>query len=160
MEPFQIWFHSLCPALFSTSPSLVQLFQSGYFLLSCSWNGLFLLHVFGHLLCQMPSPPLSSSQNPAHHSGPCLNVIFHDLFSGSIVLTPVAFTATTYLPYMCSFLGDSNEDWTQGLLLASQVLYHLSHVPSPFAFSLFPSRVSCFCLSWLWTEVLSPIPPK
>jgi hypothetical protein len=34
--------------------------------------------------------------------------------------------------------------WTQGLLPAGQVLYHLSQGPSPFPFSYFSDRVKCF----------------
>jgi hypothetical protein len=43
--------------------------------------------------------------------------------------------------------------WTQGLTLARQVLYHLSHFTSPVLF--FWDRVSwTICLGWLWTSIL------
>jgi hypothetical protein len=32
-------------------------------------------------------------------------------------------------------------------MLARQVLFHLSHAPGPFCFSLFLDRVLCFCLA-------------
>jgi hypothetical protein len=34
----------------------------------------------------------------------------------------------------------------QGFMLAVQILYHLSHAPTPFCFSYFPDRVSCFLM--------------
>jgi hypothetical protein len=41
--------------------------------------------------------------------------------------------------------------WFQGFVLARQVLFHLSHTPSPFCFINFSDRILCFCLSQpLW----------
>jgi hypothetical protein len=56
------------------------------------------------------------------------------------------------------FFFGSTVVWTQGLPLGRQVIYHLSHVPSPFCFSYFSGRVLHF-LPWLaWTTVFLLMP--
>jgi hypothetical protein len=40
-----------------------------------------------------------------------------------------------------------------------QALYHLSHVPSPFALALFQVRSCAFCPGWPWTMLCVPVPP-
>jgi hypothetical protein len=65
-------------------------------------------------------------------------------------------TATLYLLPVTSlfvFQG-STRVWNQCFLLARQVLYHLSHVPSSFWFRCFFNRVLCLCPSWpgLWSS--------
>jgi hypothetical protein len=55
------------------------------------------------------------------------------------------------------FFG-STEVWTQGLMLARQVFYNLSHFLSPFCFSYFSDRVSNFCQGWPWFTILRCLP--
>jgi hypothetical protein len=38
--------------------------------------------------------------------------------------------------------------WTQGLVLARQGLYRLSHAPSPFCFMYFVTKILCTCPGW------------
>jgi hypothetical protein len=41
-----------------------------------------------------------------------------------------------------------------GLELARQVLYHLSHTPTPFCFSYFSNKVSHLCPQQAWAAIL------
>jgi hypothetical protein len=47
---------------------------------------------------------------------------------------------------------------TQGLILARQALYHLSHASSPFCVSYFSDMVLCFCLGLPQTMILLLMP--
>jgi hypothetical protein len=42
----------------------------------------------------------------------------------------------------------SSRVWTQGLVLAKQVIYNVSHASNPFCFRYFLDRVLCLCSEW------------
>jgi hypothetical protein len=52
---------------------------------------------------------------------------------------------TVYLKKKKVFFGEGPTIWTQGLALAMQTLYHLSHDPRLFCFCYFSDRLSCLC---------------
>jgi hypothetical protein len=61
--------------------------------------------------------------------------------------------------FVCLFFN-LTEFLTQGLKLARQVLYHLSHAPRPFLLGSFSDRLLSFCLGLLGTVILLPPPPE
>jgi hypothetical protein len=56
----------------------------------------------------------------------------------------------------CLLCFCGTKDWTLGLGLAGQALYHLSHAPSSFVFSLLSG--SHASLSWPGTSILLSLP--
>jgi hypothetical protein len=72
---------------------------------------------------------------------------FEFLFFSSL---PTSFPPS-FLPLFLYYLFGSSGVWTQGLTLARQVLYCLSHAPNPFCFS---DRTLNFCPELAWTLCL------
>jgi hypothetical protein len=66
-----------------------------------------------------------------------------------------------HLCHICTFWaegGGGTMVWAQGFMIARQVLYHTTHVPSPFSFSHYWNRVSNFCPHQPQTKVFLPLP--
>jgi hypothetical protein len=57
------------------------------------------------------------------------------------------------------FCFGSTGVWTWGPVLAREVLYHFSHIPSPLCFCYFVDRFWAFCPGQPWTVILLSMSP-
>jgi hypothetical protein len=73
------------------------------------------------------------------------------VISASYLSTPITFFSSGNSIFVVA--GGTGVS-TQGLMVSTQVLYHLNHAPSPFCFNYFSDRVSCFLLMPCWTTIL------
>jgi hypothetical protein len=75
------------------------------------------------------------------------------LYSGVCVCVCVC-VCNLFILFIYSF-GNGSGVWTQGFIVTKQVLYHLSHITSPFCSGYFGDGIlRTTSLSWLQTVIL------
>jgi hypothetical protein len=83
------------------------------------------------------------------------DVCHHAQNGGSLLTYSWGCLKPTFLSFLFFFFSGGIRVWTQGLKLARQVLYNLSHTSSPFCVGYFQDRVSqTIYLGWPGMEIL------